>query len=76
MDRPAPPAPVFVTLGELSRQMGVELNGLYALARRAEDPLPAYYIEGKRRGAVVLVSDLSGWFERNRVPYAEARRKT
>lgn len=75
MDAPSGAGPVFVTVPELARQMGADLNGLYRLAREGDDPLPAYYIGGKRRGAVVMVSDLAAWFERNRVPYADARER-
>ena len=56
--------PVCMTMGLLAEQLGTRKDKLMVYARRAEDPLPVRYLDGKKRYGFVMVSEFSAWLER------------
>ena len=57
--------PVCITMGPLAEQLGTRKDKLMAYARRAEDPLPLRYLDGKKRNGFVIVAEFVAWLERN-----------
>lgn len=57
--------PVCITIGPLAEQLGTRRDHLMVYARRAEDPLPLRYLDGKKRNGFVIVAEFVAWLERN-----------
>lgn len=58
-------APPYVTTRQLAEMWGTKVETLRTYARRAQDPLPIRYIDGRVRGGFLAVAELEPWVERN-----------
>lgn len=65
MESVTAPQPVCITMGPLAEQLGTRKDHLMVYARRAEDPLPLRYLDGKKRYGFVIVPEFVAWLERN-----------
>lgn len=65
MESVVAPQPVCITIGTLAEQLGTRRDHLMVYARRAEDPLPVRYLDGKKRNGFVIVAEFVAWLERN-----------
>ncbi len=63
--------PVLLSKREVAQQLGTNQSTVSEYARRKDDPLPLRYINGKRNGGFVIVSEFVTWVERNTTLYRE-----
>lgn len=63
----------YLTTRKLAECWGTNLSTIHEYSRRAADPLPVRYIDGKKRGGIVIVDEASDWLRRNSTSYQERK---